>query len=98
MLLKSILKKIVQYIDANPDEFGCKHIKYCVQMANEANGSERSIEEFITTLDPRDIGVLRDYVPKAFPRHLRPPVELQVYQNNLGAWRVDPKLKETVDG
>jgi hypothetical protein len=91
MLLKSILNKVIRYVSEHPTDEGCIRIRQCVQQSN------RTLDEFIYALDMREIGLLRDLVPLAFPRHLRPPVELVLFQNNLGAWRLDPKLKETVN-
>lgn len=85
MLLKALLKKVVRYVEANPNEHGCILILRC------AKHTDLSLTEFVMRLDCRDIGILRDYVPNAFPKKLRYPVALRVHQNGLGVWRVDPK-------
>lgn len=84
MILKALLKKVIQYVEANPTEFGCVLIMQCVQH------TDLNLTEFVMRLDYRDVDILRDYVPNAFPKKLRYPTQLKVHQNSLGAWRVDP--------
>lgn len=83
MIFKALLRHAIQYVNAHPDEHGSQLIKYAAEKSN------MSVEEFLLKLDIRDVGILRDYLPKAFPRRMRVPAELKAYQNNLGAWCVE---------
>lgn len=90
MILKAILKKAIRYVDENPDVHGSGLIKYAAQQQN------MSVEDFLMKLDVRDVGILRDYLPQAFPKHLRHPIELKVHKNIHGAWRVDPVERRVI--
>lgn len=90
MLLKVLLRKVVEYIDVHPVETGCLIVKI------EASRHNMDHEEFVTKIDLRHIGVLRELVPKAFPLGLRYGV-LDISQNIHGAWRVEKK-KEAPNG
>jgi hypothetical protein len=87
MLLKSILKKAVRYVQEHPNEHGSRLIKLA------ANGQSMTVSDFLMKLDVQDVTVLRDYVPKAFPKHLRHPIEICVSKNIHDKWRVDPVEK-----
>lgn len=82
MLMKVLLKKVADYVEANPDEHG-----YQILVVG-ATHVHKTVRHMIETIDVRDIGVLRDFVPQAFPRKLRVG-ELWVHQNIHGLWRVD---------
>jgi hypothetical protein len=84
MLLKTLLQKAIDYVEAHPIDTGSLIIKV------EASLAGLSPEQFINRLDVRNLGTLRAVVPQAFPKKLRTgPIEAR--KNIHGAWRIDPK-------
>lgn len=88
MLLKTLLQKAIDYVDANPIDTGSLIIKI------EASNMEMTVDQFINRLDVRNIGTLRAVVPQAFPKKLRAG-EIEARKNIHGAWRIDHKPGET---
>lgn len=79
----TILKRVAVYIGENPKEAGCITIK------SNARYSGQSVGEYLAKLDVRDVGKLRELVPKAFPHPLRGNKMLWAKHNDKGEWIIE---------
>lgn len=82
MLWKALKNKIVQFVDQNPDHKGAQDIK------TVAEGMRKTVPEILENYDVRNIGLLRDLVPEAFPKKMRQG-PLVACTNIYQAWRVN---------
>lgn len=86
MLYITLLNKVIRYVDEQPEDAGSQTVRALAKITG------KNLRGYVEQFDVRDIGNLRNIIPRAFPKVLRDS-PLVIEKNIYGAWRVVPILK-----
>lgn len=86
MLWTTLVQKVRDYVRDNLDDEIVRSLQIGCKLAG------KTPDEAILAVDIRNVQLLRDFFPLAFPRKLRTG-RLVASQNIHGKWRVDPVFK-----